>query len=81
MENVWIVVYHNDTGSALDGDRTQQGKVWVRRDGAVLRQQSRFSNSTLTFIRMTELQATELVESAGKQWWTPERGAWMEYHD
>ncbi len=81
MENVWMVVYRNETGNASDGNRTQQGKVWVRRGGAVLRQQARFSNSTITFVRMTERQAAELVESAGKQWWKPESGAWMEYHD
>lgn len=81
MENVWVVVYRNSMGNASGGGRTQQGKMWVRRDGAVLRQQSRFSNSTITFVRMTERLASELVESAGKQWWTPESGAWMEYHD
>jgi len=81
MENVWLVVYRSDTGSASDGGRNRQGKMWVRRDGTVLRQQALLFNSTVTFVRLTERQAAELVESAGKQWWAPESGAWVDSHD
>ncbi len=81
MENVWLVVYRDDTGSASDADRSQQGRMWVRGDGAVLQQETRLSNSTITFVRMSDRQAREAVKSAGKKWWAPETGAWVDNHD
>lgn len=81
MEDVWMVILRDEGSGDPDDERSLQGRMWVRRDGAVLQQQARLSNSTVTFVRMTERRAGELLESAGKQWWVPERGAWMQSHD
>ncbi|MBN1394722.1 MAG: hypothetical protein JW959_06835 [Pirellulales bacterium] len=79
--DVWKVVYRDDTGTASDDDATHQAKTWVRKDGAVLQQQARFSDATLTFVRLGKRRAEELVESAGKQWWAPQHGARVDNHD
>ncbi len=81
IENVWLVVYRNDTGGADDDERNRLGRLWVRRDGTVLRQQSRFSNSTVTFVRMTRRRTAKLVESADKRWWAPANEPSIDYHD
>lgn len=77
VENVWLVVYRNDTGSDSDKKRNQLGKLWVRRDGTVVKQQAKFSNSTVSFVRMEKQRAKELIDSAGERWWEPESKVWM----
>ncbi|NLF09216.1 MAG: hypothetical protein GX594_14755 [Pirellulaceae bacterium] len=82
VENVWLVVYRNDTGGDSGNQRDQLGKLWVRRDGAVIKQQAKFSNTTVTFVRMDQQRTEELIESAGDNWWMPDNQAWMDInHD
>jgi hypothetical protein len=68
-ENAWLVVYRHDSGSGKEGTQAPKGKLWVRRDGAVLRQEVTLSNSTLQFVRMPDKDAAKLIEAIGPRWW------------
>ena len=80
MEDVWLVVQRNETGRD-DGDQNLVGKLWVRRDGTVVRQQAKLPTSTVTLVRMEDGSAEELVKSAGEKWWMPESRMWAGSHD
>ncbi len=67
MEQVWRVVYRSDPGFGLSSDKAPRGRLWVRRDGAVLRQQAMVFDCVLTFVRLSDDEAAELAE----QWETP----------
>jgi hypothetical protein len=62
--NTLVVVYRTDSGNGLDAQHKPRGKLWVRNDGLVLRQEMTFFNSPLSFLRLppnkTELVAREL---------------------
>jgi hypothetical protein len=67
MEDAWLVVYRADSGSA-SGEKAR-GRLWVRRgrqDGVVLKQEVRFFDSTITFIRLPDAEAAGLLEAAGE---------------
>ncbi len=60
-----VVVYRSDAGAGGSGDRTR-GKVWVRRDGLVLRQEVDLLGSQLVFERVPDDADTrEVVAAAG----------------
>ena len=67
VENAWVVVYRADAGNVTE--QAPKGKLWVRRDGAVLRQQASLFDMTLTFVRLPEDEAAKLVARAGRHWW------------
>ncbi len=52
-----VVVYYNEQGGRLGGTKVSRGKMWVRKDGAVLQQEAPLLNSVLRFIRRPELAA------------------------
>ena len=58
-EELWLVEYRRDSGFGFGGRAKPQGRLWVRRDGTVLKQQMMIMNSTLTFVRMTDEEAAE----------------------
>ncbi|NQU21885.1 MAG: hypothetical protein HQ567_11435 [Candidatus Nealsonbacteria bacterium] len=60
IEEVWLVVYRRDSGSALGSSEEPQGKLWVRRDGAVLKQQATFLGQKITFVRMSDDELARL---------------------
>ena len=68
-EKVWLVVYRRDSGTAGDSDHNVQGKLWVQRDGAVLRQESMLFDSPVVFIRLTDKETGKLIDTAGPRWW------------
>ncbi|MDA1050501.1 MAG: hypothetical protein O3C40_08470 [Planctomycetota bacterium] len=49
-----LVVYRTEAGSGVQATREPISREWVRKDGAVLRQQVRFSGLELTFERENE---------------------------
>ena len=59
-----MVVYRTDPGIRLGGGRTVRGKLWVRRDGAVLKQKVLFFDSAMTFVRLSEDEALALELTA-----------------
>jgi hypothetical protein len=68
-EKVWLVVYRHDSGTADDSDHNVQGKLWVRHDGAVLRQEAMLLDSPIVFIRLTKKETTKLIDTTGPRWW------------
>jgi hypothetical protein len=72
IEECWLVVYRNDSGSGSPESQTPRGRLWVRRDGAVLKQQVLLFDSIITFERLSETEAAKLADSAGPQWWNAE---------
>ncbi len=67
MEDVWLVVYRSDPGRAL-GPARPRGRLWVRRDGTVLKQEVLIFDSKLTFVRLPDDRAAALNDSAQDQW-------------
>ncbi len=55
-----LVVYRSDRGYGLGRDERPRGRLWVRGDGTVLKQQVMIFNSTMTFVRMSDEQAAAL---------------------
>ena len=60
-EETWVVVYRRDSGFVLGGRKTPRGKLWVRRDGTVLKQQVMILDSTMTFVRLPDDEAAALA--------------------
>lgn len=81
MEDAWLVVYRNDLGSGAADSQTPRGRLWVHRNGTVLRQQVLLFDSTITFVRLPDDEAVELAESAGGQWWNMENEQQGDIHD
>jgi hypothetical protein len=78
--NAWLVVYRGDGGSGLGGHKPK-GMLWVRRDGAVLKQQATLFDCTLAFVRMTDQEAVDLTKAAGEGWWNIEGRPRKTKHD
>ncbi|MBN2294394.1 MAG: hypothetical protein JXM70_18340 [Pirellulales bacterium] len=51
---VWLVTYHNNPGKKLSTDTKPRAKLWVQRDGVVLKQEMSILNSTITFVRIPD---------------------------
>lgn len=49
---VWLVVYRDIPGSSLGSSNKPRGKLWVRPDGIVLKQEICILNSSMTFVRL-----------------------------
>ncbi len=60
VEDVWVVVYRSDPGSGLAHNGIPRVRLWVRRNGTVLRQQVRLFDATITFARLSRGRAIEL---------------------
>jgi hypothetical protein len=60
-----LVVYRRDTGHA--GDRTAKpvGRVWVRPDGVILRQEVAFFGFSMTLERLSDVEAAALASKVG----------------
>jgi len=65
--NSRIIVYRNDPGSGHAGDEIR-GRVWVRDDGLVLRQEVTVFKSRLQFVRLPEAQAEKIWKTLGDDW-------------
>lgn len=57
----WKVVYRNDAAQAAHQEAKPVGTVWVRSDGVIIKQQLTFFGSTITFVRLTDVQARTLA--------------------
>jgi len=63
--DTWVVVYRGDPGAGTARARTPRGRLWVREDGTVLRQEATLFGSTMTFERLSDEEAAALAESVG----------------
>jgi hypothetical protein len=66
--NSFLVVYRSDSGSGLAPQGEARGKLWVRLDGEVLKQQLMFFNSPLSFVRLAPEKCELLAEQLGAEW-------------
>ena len=58
----WVVVYRNEGGAGYFGAKDDyHGKLWVRHDGEVLRQEAKIFDSVLAFIRMNDVEVSRLL--------------------
>jgi hypothetical protein len=66
-ENSRVVVYRGDSGSGLTGNETR-GRIWVRDDGLVLRQEVAILNSRVQFVRLNDDRAKNIWQALGDEW-------------
>jgi hypothetical protein len=59
------VVYRSDSGASLASHREARGRLWVREDGLVLRQEMVFFNSPLMFVRQTDEKGLLAAQEIG----------------
>jgi len=62
-ENVWLVVYRSDSGSRTGGTSPPRGRLWVRGDGTVLKQETLIFGSAMTFERLGSNAAAALKQA------------------
>jgi len=75
IEDAWLVVYRHDSGSGARASQNVKGRLWVRRDGAVLQQEAMLFDSSVVFVRLADKETTKLIdETAGPRWWAFGRG-------
>jgi hypothetical protein len=73
LERAWLVVYRYDSGTG-ETNQNVQGKLWVRHDGAVLRQEAMLLDSSIVFVRLTDKETKKLIDTVGPRWWAFGRG-------
>ena len=47
--------------AAPEADQNIEGRLWVRRDGAVLQQEATLFDSTIMFVRLADKEAAKLL--------------------
>jgi hypothetical protein len=69
--SAWRVVYRSETANGAGGSQKPRGQLWVRRDGAVLKQEMMPMpfGPTITFLRLPDDEAEKLAAGAGHPWW------------
>ncbi|MCR4411803.1 MAG: hypothetical protein NUV77_05175 [Thermoguttaceae bacterium] len=60
--DAWLVVFRGDPGSRFGSEGDMRGKMWVSREGVVLKQQVTILRSSMTFVRLSDRKAESLVE-------------------
>lgn len=65
-EETWLVVYRGDPGTS-SVSQSARGRLWVRRDGTVIRQEVQFLNALIQFERLPDDEAAALAERAQKE--------------
>jgi hypothetical protein len=59
-EPTWLVVYRSDTSDSPGNEKNIRNRLWIRRDGAVVRQEVLLGDHSLLFKRMSEQDAAGL---------------------
>jgi hypothetical protein len=65
---VWLVEYRSEPGYAAATDRAPRGRLWVARDGTVLKQEASLLDATLSFTRMSAAETKQMEESVDPKW-------------
>jgi hypothetical protein len=63
--DAWVVVFRSDPGSSLVAGGDVRGKLWVAKDGRVLKQEMPLFDSTMVFARLPDKEAAAMAERAG----------------
>jgi len=58
----WLVAYRNEDGSGLEEEDSLRGRLWVRLDGTVLKQEMRLFSAPMTFVRLPDDAARRLED-------------------
>jgi len=64
----FLVVYRGEAGSGITATREPIGKMWVRKDGTVLRQEVRVANLRFVFTRLSDRASVEKASLIGDLW-------------
>lgn len=59
-EPTWLVVYRTDSSEGPDSDKNIRNRLWIRRDGTVVRQELLLGEHSLMFKRSPEKDAVRL---------------------
>lgn len=59
--SAWVVEYRARSGYQPSSDRRIRGRLWVRLDGTVLKQEMALFDSTITLIRLTDEESAQLI--------------------
>jgi hypothetical protein len=60
--DAWLVVYSNDPGADFGTQTHTRGKTWVLENGTVIKQQVKIFDTSLSFVRMTDVETAQLVK-------------------
>ena len=60
LEPTWVVVYRSDAREGPGNEKNIRNRLWVRRDGTVVRQEILLGDHSLLFMRMPEKDAAVL---------------------
>ncbi len=63
--DTWLVVYRTDPGAGTASTQSPRVKLWVRKDGTVLKQEANLLGSSVSFVRHSEEEAAALAHSVG----------------
>lgn len=58
---VWVVVYRTEPGKGASRAAVPRGKLWVRLDGTVLKQEAQLFDNRMTFLRLHNEAAAQLA--------------------
>jgi len=61
---VWVVAYRSESGLSSTQIARPRGRLWVGRDGVVLKQEAMILDRPLLFVRLSEEKAAALLEKA-----------------
>ena len=61
-----LVVYRSEAGSGVLSPQEPRGKLWVRRDGMVLKQEVNVFNSRLHFVRLSMADGVKLIDELNR---------------
>ena len=60
LEPMWVVVYRSDASEGPGSEKNIRNRLWVRRDGTVVRQEVLLGDHSLLFTRMPDEDAAAL---------------------
>jgi len=69
-----LVVYRGDSGASLLVKREARGRLWVRPDGVILKQEVSMYGTRLQFLRLDPAHAEPLQRSLVGRWWSDWQG-------
>ena len=61
LQSTWLVVYRTDASQGPGSEKNIRNKLWVRKDGTVVRQEVWLGDERLCFTRMPEKEAAQLL--------------------
>jgi hypothetical protein len=69
--SAWLVVYRSESANGDGSTQKPRGRLWVRHDGAVLKQEAMPMpfGPTITFLRLPDKESERLAARAGQPWW------------